>query len=61
MARRTAPPPPPADFEENIVDIDVADEMAAAKLTYLGSATLLDNQLELVLTDRRDHFFDLIG
>ena len=27
MARRTATPPPPEDFEENIVDIDVAEEM----------------------------------
>jgi len=31
--------------------IDVADEMAAAKLTYLGSATLMDNFLELLLND----------
>lgn len=31
--------------------MDVADEMAAAKLTYLGSATLMDNHLELMLTD----------
>jgi len=31
--------------------VDVADEMAAAKLTYLGSATLMDNYLELLLGD----------
>jgi SAM-dependent methyltransferase len=31
--------------------IDVADEMATAKLTYLASATLMDNHQELVLTD----------
>ncbi|HVZ00064.1 MAG TPA: methyltransferase regulatory domain-containing protein [Dongiaceae bacterium] len=31
--------------------VDVADEMAAAKLTYLGSATLMDNFLELLLAD----------
>ena len=30
---------------------DVADDMAAAKLTYLGSGTLLDNHLELLLPD----------
>jgi SAM-dependent methyltransferase len=30
---------------------DVADEMAAAKLTYLGSATLIENQLDLILPD----------
>jgi SAM-dependent methyltransferase len=31
--------------------IDVADEMAAAKLTYLASATIMDNYLELMLPD----------
>jgi SAM-dependent methyltransferase len=31
--------------------VDVADEMAAAKLTYLGSASLMDNFLELLLAD----------
>jgi SAM-dependent methyltransferase len=31
--------------------IDVADEMAAAKLTWLGSATLVDNFVELLLGD----------
>jgi SAM-dependent methyltransferase len=31
--------------------VDVADEMAAAKLTYVGSATLNENHLDIVLTD----------
>jgi SAM-dependent methyltransferase len=31
--------------------VDVADEMAAAKLTYAGSATLNENHLEIILTD----------
>ena len=30
---------------------DVADEMEAAKLTFLASATFMDNHLELMLTD----------
>jgi SAM-dependent methyltransferase len=30
---------------------DVADEMAAAKLTFLGSATLMENHLELMMPD----------
>ena len=30
---------------------DVADEMAAAKLDFLGSATLIENHLDLVLAD----------
>lgn len=30
---------------------DVADEMASAKLTYLGSATLMENHLELMMPD----------
>jgi SAM-dependent methyltransferase len=30
---------------------DVADEMETAKLTYLGSATLMENHLELMLPD----------
>src|SRR6202041_547304 len=34
MARRTATPPPPEDFEENIVDIDVAEEMRGSYLEY---------------------------
>ncbi|MCW2837224.1 MAG: topoisomerase subunit [Marmoricola sp.] len=36
MARRTAPPPP-EDFEEHIVDIDVGDEMRASFLEYAYS------------------------
>jgi DNA gyrase subunit A len=35
MARTTAPPP--EDFEENIVDIDVGDEMRASYLEYAYS------------------------
>ncbi|HVM86124.1 MAG TPA: class I SAM-dependent methyltransferase [Candidatus Binatia bacterium] len=31
--------------------MDVAEEMAAAKLTYLGSATLMENHLDLMLPD----------
>jgi DNA gyrase subunit A len=38
MARRsTAPPPPPGDFEENIVDVDVAEEMRGSYLEYAYS------------------------
>ena len=37
MARRTATPPPPEDFEENIVDIDVAEEMRGSYLEYAYS------------------------
>src|ERR1035438_3357516 len=37
MARRTATPPPPEDFEENIVDIDVAEEMRGSFLEYAYS------------------------
>jgi DNA gyrase subunit A len=37
MARRSAPPPPPSDFEENIVDIDVAEEMRGSYLEYAYS------------------------
>ena len=36
MARRTAPPPP-EDFEEHIVDIDVGDEMRTSFLEYAYS------------------------
>src|SRR5690348_7433034 len=36
MARRTATPPP-EDFEENIVDIDVAEEMRGSYLEYAYS------------------------
>src|ERR1039457_5332828 len=37
MARRTATPPPPEDFEENIIDIDVAEEMRGSYLEYAYS------------------------
>src|SRR6201992_1177612 len=37
MARRSATPPPPADFEENIVDIDVAEAMRGSYLEYAYS------------------------
>ncbi|MGH8868451.1 MAG: DNA gyrase/topoisomerase IV subunit A [Actinomycetes bacterium] len=38
MARRTKnPPPPPEDFTENILDIDVADEMQGSFLEYAYS------------------------
>ena len=36
-ARRGGPPAPPEDFEENIVDIDVAEEMRASYLEYAYS------------------------
>ena len=34
MARRSTTPPPPSDFEERIVDIDVVEEMSNAYLEY---------------------------
>src|SRR5580765_3697778 len=34
MARRSTTPPPPEDFEERIVDIDVVEEMSNAYLEY---------------------------
>ncbi len=37
MARRTSTPPPPEDFTERIVDIDVEDEMQGAFLEYAYS------------------------
>lgn len=37
MARRTSPPPPPEDFTERIVDIDVEQEMQGAFLEYAYS------------------------
>src|SRR6201993_3692146 len=49
MARRTAPPPPPADFEENIVDIDVAEEMRGSYLEYAYSVIY-----QRALPDARD-------
>jgi len=49
MARRIATPPPPADFEENIVDIDVADEMRGSYLEYAYSVIY-----QRALPDARD-------
>ncbi|TCJ30880.1 DNA gyrase/topoisomerase IV subunit A [Nocardioides jejuensis] len=37
MARRTTPAPPPEDFEEHILDIDVRDEMRSSFLEYAYS------------------------
>ncbi|HEX6934631.1 MAG TPA: DNA topoisomerase IV subunit A [Streptosporangiaceae bacterium] len=37
MARRSTTSPPPEDFEENIVDIDVTEEMRASYLEYAYS------------------------
>ena len=37
MARRSTTPPPPEDFEEHILDIDVGDEMRASFLEYAYS------------------------
>src|SRR5437870_12200668 len=37
MARRTTTTPPPEDFEENILDIDVAEEMRGSYLEYAYS------------------------
>jgi DNA gyrase subunit A len=49
MARRTATPPPPEEFEENIVDIDVADEMRGSYLEYAYSVIY-----QRALPDARD-------
>src|SRR5881396_138342 len=37
MARRTTTTPPPEDFEEHILDIDVAEEMRGSYLEYAYS------------------------
>ena len=37
MARRTAQPPPPEDFEEHILDTDIRDEMQSSFLEYAYS------------------------
>ncbi|MEY9844816.1 DNA topoisomerase (ATP-hydrolyzing) subunit A [Streptacidiphilus sp. MAP5-3] len=37
MARRSSPTPPPEDFEERILDIDVVDEMQSSYLEYAYS------------------------
>jgi DNA gyrase subunit A len=49
MARRTATPPPREDFEENIVDIDVSDEMRGSYLEYAYSVIY-----QRALPDARD-------
>jgi DNA gyrase subunit A len=49
MARRTTTPPPPPDFEENIVDIDVAEEMRGSYLEYAYSTIY-----QRALPDARD-------
>ncbi|MGE5134317.1 MAG: DNA gyrase/topoisomerase IV subunit A [Gemmatimonadota bacterium] len=49
MARRTTTPPPPDDFEENIIDIDVAEEMRASYLEYAYSVIY-----QRALPDARD-------
>ncbi|HEY0718169.1 MAG TPA: DNA topoisomerase IV subunit A [Streptosporangiaceae bacterium] len=49
MARRSATPPPPPDFEENIVDIDVAEEMRGSYLEYAYSVIY-----QRALPDARD-------
>jgi DNA gyrase subunit A len=47
--RRSATPPPPEDFEENIVDIDVTDEMRGSYLEYAYSVIY-----QRALPDARD-------
>ncbi|WP_371479253.1 DNA topoisomerase (ATP-hydrolyzing) subunit A [Kitasatospora sp. NBC_00315] len=37
MARRSSPTPPPGDFEERILDVDVVDEMEGSFLEYAYS------------------------
>ncbi|MBO0775408.1 MAG: DNA topoisomerase IV subunit A, partial [Actinobacteria bacterium] len=49
MARRTTAPPPPEDFEENIIDIDVAEEMRGSYLEYAYSVIY-----QRALPDARD-------
>jgi DNA gyrase subunit A len=49
MARRTTTTPPPGDFEENIVDIDVTDEMRGSYLEYAYSVIY-----QRALPDARD-------
>jgi DNA gyrase subunit A len=48
-ARRGGPPAPPEDFEENIVDIDVAEEMRGSYLEYAYSVIY-----QRALPDARD-------
>jgi DNA gyrase subunit A len=49
MARRTPTTPPPEDFEENIVDIDVTEEMRGSFLEYAYSVIY-----QRALPDARD-------
>jgi DNA gyrase subunit A len=49
MARRSAETPPPEDFEENIIDIDVSEEMRASYLEYAYSVIY-----QRALPDARD-------
>src|SRR6266516_2283215 len=49
MARRTTTTPPPEDFEENILDIDVAEEMRGSYLEYAYSVIY-----QRALPDARD-------
>src|SRR5215472_12181509 len=49
MARRTTTPPPAEDFEENIVDIDVTEEMRGSYLEYAYSTIY-----QRALPDARD-------
>ncbi len=49
MARRTTQTPPPDDFEEHIVDIDVTDEMRGSYLEYAYSVIY-----QRALPDARD-------
>ena len=49
MARRTTAAPPPEEFEENITDIDVADEMRGSYLEYAYSTIY-----QRALPDARD-------
>ncbi|HWG61661.1 MAG TPA: DNA topoisomerase IV subunit A [Streptosporangiaceae bacterium] len=49
MARRSTTPTPPGDFEENIVDIDVAEEMRGSYLEYAYSVIY-----QRALPDARD-------
>src|SRR5260370_6141617 len=49
MARSTTTTPPPGDFEENIVDIDVTEEMRGSYLEYAYSVIY-----QRALPDARD-------
>ncbi len=49
MARRTSAPPPPEDFEENILDVDVTEEMRGSYLEYAYSVIY-----QRALPDARD-------